>query len=214
MNKFICSSCKFPITKVRFSSLEHTDKNLCNKCVNKDTNNLYVRVTDEIKASSCPLLQKRNSLIHSGIGCNICNTMNIIGIRYVCVTCCINICEQCEFKGKHDLTHNRLKIYHPSAHKLAANTDVLLKENKPTESLFNTNCDNFFDYKRDGIFEKPIRNLFNGSNRELFPSKPTESLFNTNYDNFLNPSPTESLFDTKCDGLFNNIKWKFDDNKM
>ncbi len=207
MNKFVCSSCNFPITGVRFSSLEHLDKNLCQKCVNNDTSNFYVRVPDEIKASSCPLLQKRNSLKHSGIGCNLCNTMNITGIRYVCVTCCINICEQCEFKGKHDLTHNRLKIYHPSAHKLAANTHVSYQP--PKNNFFNEITKNPF--KRDNqefLLNKPKGSLFDPPpNSSLFFNQPPK-------DNFFDLPPKDSFFEPKEDGLFNNIKWKFNDNKM
>lgn len=49
----------------------------------------------------------RNSFIHSGIvvrhivTCVLCGNYPIIGIRYKCSTCALELCEECEFKAEH-----------------------------------------------------------------------------------------------------------------
>ena len=51
---------------------------------------------------------------HAGITCDGCGAVNIVGFRYQCTVCPnFDLCESCEGRGIHDVTHTRLKIALP-----------------------------------------------------------------------------------------------------
>ena len=55
-------------------------------------------------------LGNRSGIVHHGFRCNVCkNRQDIVGTRYLCVQCQLNICEDCEFAGAHSPGHVRTK---------------------------------------------------------------------------------------------------------
>lgn len=57
-----------------------------------------------------PILGDRSKNVHP-TRCDLCSSHNpIVGSRYYCVQCQINLCEACEFMGKHDISHPRMKF--------------------------------------------------------------------------------------------------------
>eukprot|EP00698_Gefionella_okellyi_P008563 TRINITY_DN2128_c0_g1_i1.p1 TRINITY_DN2128_c0_g1~~TRINITY_DN2128_c0_g1_i1.p1 ORF type:complete len:134 (+),score=3.74 TRINITY_DN2128_c0_g1_i1:158-559(+) len=56
----------------------------------------------------------RTSLVHSGFACAFCNMSPIVGVRYLCTQCGLDLCEACELLEKHPPTHTRLKIAYPA----------------------------------------------------------------------------------------------------
>ena len=59
-------------------------------------------------------LGNRTNIVHKGFKCYICDdNKDIIGTRYTCVQCQINLCEVCEFNQKHNPLHIRMKIVTP-----------------------------------------------------------------------------------------------------
>ena len=56
----------------------------------------------------------RDSFIHRGITCNMCNASPVCGTRYKCANCLdYDVCEVCEPGDHHDRTHVFLKIKYP-----------------------------------------------------------------------------------------------------
>ena len=56
----------------------------------------------------------RDSYVHRGITCNMCNASPICGTRYKCANCLdYDVCEVCEPRDHHDRTHVFLKIKYP-----------------------------------------------------------------------------------------------------
>ena len=56
----------------------------------------------------------RESFIHRGITCNMCNASPVCGTRYKCANCLdYDLCEVCEPADNHDRTHVFLKIMYP-----------------------------------------------------------------------------------------------------
>jgi hypothetical protein len=54
-----------------------------------------------------------SDIIHPQTKCSSCSTSPIVGIRYTCSKCGIDLCERCEFIGVHDPTHQRIKLMYP-----------------------------------------------------------------------------------------------------
>ena len=51
---------------------------------------------------------------HNGVGCDLCNMVPILGIRYKCVVCeNFDLCETCEHHGGHPDSHPRIKMRIP-----------------------------------------------------------------------------------------------------
>ena len=125
-----CSEC--PIVGVRYKCLECVNYDLCEKCIDhsdhgdfknyfkgggiekapKSTvfNHMFIRIINNEKAESMPLLKNRQNWKNEGIGCYHCSKQDIIGWRYLCIECGINICEKCERQGKHNVNHPLIKM--------------------------------------------------------------------------------------------------------
>ena len=56
----------------------------------------------------------RSHMIHVGKHCDKCKDL-IIGFRYQCVQCQIDLCEACEERSVHELEHPLMKLV-PKAH--------------------------------------------------------------------------------------------------
>eukprot|EP00051_Salpingoeca_urceolata_P010884 m.133745 g.133745 ORF g.133745 m.133745 type:complete len:402 (-) comp16894_c0_seq5:76-1281(-) len=57
---------------------------------------------------------RKEGFVHRGIGCNICGTRPIRGIRYKCANCIdYDVCEACEPQDRHNNTHVFLQIRIP-----------------------------------------------------------------------------------------------------
>lgn len=120
-----CNNCNVsPIVGIRYKCLQCVNYDLCQVCIDKlerDSlvasvggttrhDHLFVKVTNPIKAGGMPMLCNRENWKHEGIQCFHCNVLNIVGWRYLCVQCGINLCESCELEGKHDIGHPLLKM--------------------------------------------------------------------------------------------------------
>ncbi|XP_038060803.1 uncharacterized protein LOC119731668 isoform X2 [Patiria miniata] len=78
---------------------------------------------------------KKESYVHRGISCNMCNASPICGNRYKCASCIdYDICERCEAHDRHNRTHNFIKIKLPIP-PLANPRNVLIKPFYPGKEL-------------------------------------------------------------------------------
>ena len=120
-----CDSCgKENITGIRYKCMECPNYDMCESCMAKPreqpelhsvskvhTNeHMILKVPKWSQTKKFPLLTNREKWVHKGIQCFHCNKQNIIGWRYLCVQCGINICEVCERTGEHTLSHPLLKM--------------------------------------------------------------------------------------------------------
>jgi len=111
---------------------------------------MLLKVSKWSQTKKCPLLFNRDQWVNKGIQCFHCNKQNIIGWRYLCVQCGINICEVCERTGEHTLSHPLLKM-------------VPIQE--PISNV-------------PGItFIQPTQSLFSGVSAQPTPQQPAQSLF-------------------------------------
>ena len=76
--------------------------------------------------------------IHTGIKCNECNCIEIVGSRFKCLNCeNYNLCSKCERESNHNIDHIFIKIYVPDSDKYSS-------DNFNINSLF---FDNIFKKK-------------------------------------------------------------------
>ena len=66
-----------------------------------------------------PDVENRLHLVHHGVICDFCPADRvaagpIVGHRFCCVQCQVNLCEACEARGAHDPAHPRLKYAVPT----------------------------------------------------------------------------------------------------
>lgn len=92
------------------------------------------------------LLMNRENMIHQE-KCVHC-AQQIIGLRYFCTSCAVNMCEACEVMSHtfHDVTHNLLKMQppvavatHPTTTTSASTTSMNLSPVVPLTSIFTNN---------------------------------------------------------------------------
>ena len=163
-----CDSCgKENITGVRYKCMECPNYDICESCMTKPrgttiqstasvedrghtNDHMLLKVSKWSQTKKFPLLFNRDQWVNKGIQCFHCNKQNIIGWRYLCVQCGINICEVCERTGEHTLTHPLLKM-------------VPIQE--PVSNV-------------PGItFVQPAQSLFSGVSAQPTPQQPAQSLF-------------------------------------
>lgn len=85
----------------------------CGDCEDKhDKSHLFLQIhpSSKLLLKKHPKLIDRSHMRHEGYFCELCdNDESIIGFRYHCVMCQIDLCESCEARGLHDYTHPRMK---------------------------------------------------------------------------------------------------------
>ncbi|CAF0910601.1 unnamed protein product [Adineta steineri] len=114
-----CDGCfTTPIIGDRYKCLFCPNIDFCQNCksltnLQHDSNHPLLCMHDSTLFASSIFLQNISEISHTNAQCTSCTMLPIIGIRYYCVTCKINLCEKCEFLGLHDISHQRLKIIYP-----------------------------------------------------------------------------------------------------
>ena len=120
-----CDYCSAsPIMGVRYKCSCCPDYDLCEACMGllddrdairenfHDVHHIFYRIANPIiiERENRSVLINRSNWIHDGIGCALCKCSSIVGFRYMCTTCAVSICEECEQSGEHPLSHNLIKI--------------------------------------------------------------------------------------------------------
>ncbi len=124
-----CDACgSAPMVGVRYKCLSCPNYDLCSTCYEKFESyrgasayplqtvhvptHRFVRIGYNVPVNQLPTyLQNRCHMIHHGVICNTCNPFDvaalgrqptdpIVGFRYYCPQCNINMCEACELRGK------------------------------------------------------------------------------------------------------------------
>lgn len=129
-----CDICQAsPIRGVRYRCSVCPDFDSCEACVDNavqrgphdPTTHLYLRIPQTTTAvQGSPQVANRSQLVHHGFKCACCPAIDptmgapaapmIVGVRYQCVQCQVDLCEACEAQGSHDPSHVRLKVTRPS----------------------------------------------------------------------------------------------------
>ena len=115
-----CDGClKSPIIGDRYKCIYCPNIDFCHDCQNQihhrhDSNHPLLCIHDSAPYTSSIALQNRTELIHRNSKCSLCSLTPIIGIRYQCTICRLDLCEKCEFLCLHDISHPRMKIILPS----------------------------------------------------------------------------------------------------
>jgi hypothetical protein len=112
-----CDNCQMsPIEGVRYRCSTCPDFDLCERCLersyrsHKDGSHFFLRIDATTTAiQNQPNIMNRTGMIHQGKKCDSCED-NIIGFRFQCVQCQVDLCETCEASGMHDWTHPRMKL--------------------------------------------------------------------------------------------------------
>ncbi len=118
-----CDGCfKSPIVGDRYKCLFCPNIDFCQNCQSQknhqhDSKHPLICIPDSSLCASSIYVQNISGMIHSNISCASCSVTPIVGVRYQCTTCNINLCEKCEFLSLHDISHQRLKIIYPETMK-------------------------------------------------------------------------------------------------
>ena len=123
-----CDQCgQDPLLGVRYRCSVCPDFDLCEACIASPSDaihgdggyHLFLRIllTDE-EMQRRPQVRRRDGLVHEGHFCDACpapraNRLGIVGTRYMCVQCQVQLCEACEATGRHDAGHPRIKYGMP-----------------------------------------------------------------------------------------------------
>ena len=119
-SNIICDGCfKTPITGNRYRCMFCNNIDLCEDChqlpsQGHDANHPFLCIRDSTLYASSITLGNMSAMIHPNSHCQLCSASPIVGIRYQCIPCQINLCEKCEFLCLHDISHQRLKVVLPS----------------------------------------------------------------------------------------------------
>mmetsp|Transcript_15366 Transcript_15366/g.25571 ORF Transcript_15366/g.25571 Transcript_15366/m.25571 type:complete len:261 (+) Transcript_15366:59-841(+) len=132
----VCDNCqRVSFAGVRYKCYSCPNFNVCDQCIDAveeseshDPTHHFLRiklpvVSDKPRGdgnsghNNCThavpsALINRSSWKHAEL-CQSCSE-RIIGYRYFCPSCCVSICERCEFNGNHDSGHSLLKMPPPS----------------------------------------------------------------------------------------------------
>jgi hypothetical protein len=114
-----CDACRMcPVVGVRYKCSTCPDYDLCADCIatNESSNgryhpadHIFLRIARPVVRADRPVLQGRQSWVHS-MGCDGCREAHrIIGYRYFCPACQLNFCELCEQRDVHG-HHGLLKL--------------------------------------------------------------------------------------------------------
>ena len=119
--------CASPIRGVRYKCSCCSDYDLCEDCISlledrdavrenfHDVHHIFYRIANpvDIDNERRVILMNRSEWMHHGIGCTSCKCKSIVGFRFMCTTCAVSLCEECEQSGEHPLAHNLIKIAMP-----------------------------------------------------------------------------------------------------
>jgi len=114
-----CDGCfKSPIIGDRYKCMFCPNIDFCQDCKSlttnqHDSNHPLICIRDSRLYTSSIYVQNISEYIHLNTHCVYCSVSPIIGIRYQCIPCGMNLCEKCEFLCLHDISHKRLKIILP-----------------------------------------------------------------------------------------------------
>ncbi|CAF1604525.1 unnamed protein product [Rotaria magnacalcarata] len=114
-----CDGCSMsPIVGDRYKCIFCPNLDFCHDCQSSansthDAKHPLFCIHDSSVFASSIYTQNIGGLIHSNNTCTTCSVSPIVGIRYQCITCNINLCGKCEFLCLHDVSHVRLKIIQP-----------------------------------------------------------------------------------------------------
>jgi len=123
-----CDLCAMsPILGIRYRCSVCPDFDVCSSCVTSRTksgshipSHLYLRIDRTTAAlQQRPQVSNRTAYVHHRFSCSECQFrgqlrgLPIVGVRFQCVQCQIDLCEACEAFGSHNPTHSRLKITIP-----------------------------------------------------------------------------------------------------
>lgn len=126
-----CDHCHAaPIAGVRYRCSMCVDYDLCAGCYEAraagssgmmgtplhDDTHLFLRIdrtTPQVQGYST--VMNRAAAVHAGVTCAGCRAVGFAGYRYTCTVCDVDLCEACEAKGTHDISHARLKRAAPIA---------------------------------------------------------------------------------------------------
>lgn len=135
-----CNAC--PVIGVRYRCSICPDYDLCENCVQPDVqqprqlgnrgqhdpaSHLFLRIdTTTAVIQRLPQVIMREEFVHTGLSCGLCAATGrggggggggaptwIVGTRFQCVQCQVDMCEACEASGLHDYSHPRLKFAVP-----------------------------------------------------------------------------------------------------
>jgi hypothetical protein len=114
-----CDGCfKSPIIGDRYKCMFCPNIDFCQDCKSltthqHDSKHPLICIRDSSLYTSSIYVQNISEHIHLNTRCVYCSVSPIIGIRYQCIPCGMNLCEKCEFLCLHDISHKRLKIILP-----------------------------------------------------------------------------------------------------
>jgi hypothetical protein len=124
-----CDQCgASPVVGVRYRCSVCPDFDLCEVCVGRPEEaahgdggaHLFLRLAGASAAlQRHPQVANRSGVAHEGVWCDLCPGVAtaspgrrgcIIGTRFQCVQCQVDLCEACEASGRHDPSHPRMKF--------------------------------------------------------------------------------------------------------
>jgi len=117
-----CDACgATPIIGNRYKCMFCSNLDFCQECylfstkLNQyhDIEHPLICIHDSSLYTNSLHIINRSNIIHAQNRCSSCSTSPIVGIRYNCTVCGIDLCERCEFIGIHDPSHKRIKMTYP-----------------------------------------------------------------------------------------------------
>lgn len=66
-----------------------------------------------VQVSKVPAACNLEAWVHRGFSCGVCRRNPIMGFRFLCSQCGLNLCQACEYQGLHDVRHTRLRFAEP-----------------------------------------------------------------------------------------------------
>jgi len=121
-----CDQCSAsPVVGVRYRCSVCPDFDLCETCIANPSpaahgdggEHLFLRIpTTDGAMQRRPQVMNRAGHVHEGVTCDLCPSPaagSLVGTRFTCVQCQVDLCEACEASGKHDPAHPRIKYATP-----------------------------------------------------------------------------------------------------